>query len=99
MTMNENKKMKVTAFVGSARKKYTYQATEKLLKNLQSMGNVEYEIIQLSECNLQTCKGCKLCCDRGEELCQFKDDRDKLIEKMMNSEFRITSFQMMTNSE
>jgi multimeric flavodoxin WrbA len=28
------------------------------------------------------CKGCKLCLDKGEELCPLKDDRDKLIEKM-----------------
>lgn len=30
--------------------------------------------------------GCKLCLDKGEELCPLKDDRDKLIEKMMGSD-------------
>jgi multimeric flavodoxin WrbA len=78
--------MKVTAFIGSARKKHTYNATEKLLQKIQSLGNIGYEMVQLSDYNLGTCKGCKLCLDKGEELCQFKDDRDKLIEKIMNSD-------------
>jgi multimeric flavodoxin WrbA len=78
--------MKVTAFVGSARRKHTFDASEKFLQKLQSLGHIEYEIVSLSDYNLQTCKGCKMCLDRGEELCQFKDDRDKLIEKMMNSD-------------
>jgi multimeric flavodoxin WrbA len=78
--------MKVTAFVGSARKKHTYQATEKLLQKLQSLGDVEYEMVRLSEYNLGTCKGCRVCFDKGEEFCQFKDDRDLLIEKILNSD-------------
>lgn len=78
--------MKVTAFIGSARKKHTYKAAEQLLKNMQAFGDVEYELVQLSDYNLEVCKGCKLCCDRGEELCPLKDDRDKLIEKMDNSD-------------
>lgn len=78
--------MKVTAFIGSARKKHTYDASEKFLQKLQSLGNIEYEIVRLSDYNLETCRGCKLCFDKGEELCQFKDDRDELIEKIINSD-------------
>jgi multimeric flavodoxin WrbA len=78
--------MKVTAFIGSGRKRHTYYASEKFLQNLQSLGNVDYEIVRLSDYDLGTCKGCKLCLDKGEELCPFKDDRDKLIEKMKNSD-------------
>ena len=74
--------MKVTAFVGSARKKHTYNATEKFMRNLQSFGDMEFEIVSLSDYHLEVCKGCKLCLDKGEELCPLKDDRDKLIEKM-----------------
>jgi multimeric flavodoxin WrbA len=74
--------MKVVAFVGSARKKHTYKATEQLIHNLQSMGDIEYEIISLNDYRLEVCKGCKLCLNKGEELCPSKDDRDKLIEKM-----------------
>ncbi|MCX6238190.1 MAG: flavodoxin family protein [Bacteroidia bacterium] len=78
--------MKVTAFVGSARKKHTYNATEKFLQKLQSLGDIEYEIVSLSDYDLKICKGCMLCLNKGEELCPLKDDRDKLIEKMNNSD-------------
>jgi len=78
--------MKVTAFIGSARKKHTYNASEQFLQKLQSLGNIEYEIVRLSDYNLGICKGCKLCTDKGEELCPLKDDRDKLIQKMTNSD-------------
>jgi multimeric flavodoxin WrbA len=78
--------MKVTAFIGSARKKHTYDATEKFLQKLQSLGDIEYEIVRLSDYDLKTCKGCILCFNKGEEICQLKDDRDKLIEKMNNSD-------------
>lgn len=78
--------MKVTAFVGSARKKHTYNVCEKFLKGLQSLGDIEYEIVQLIDYKLETCRGCKLCLDKGEELCPLKDDRDKLINKMINSD-------------
>ena len=78
--------MKVTVFVGSARKKHTYEASKKFLQNLQSLGDLEYEIVRLSDYNLEPCKGCKLCTDKGEEFCPLKDDRDKLIEKMIDSD-------------
>jgi len=73
----------VTAFVGSARKKHTYDAVAQFLNNLQAMGEIETEIVRLSDYQLQTCRGCKLCCDKGEEYCPLKDDRDVLLEKMM----------------
>jgi len=81
--MNE---MKVTAFVGSARKKHTYLATERFLKSLQKKGDVDYEIVALADYNLKTCRGCKLCLDKGEELCPLKDDRDILMEKVRQSD-------------
>ena len=78
--------MKVIAFIGSARKKHTYHASEKFLQQLQSLGKIEYEIVLLREYHLETCQGCKLCLDKGEECCPFNDDRDTLIEKMINSD-------------
>jgi len=78
--------MKVTAFVGSARKKHTYRNTERFLQHLQKMGDVEYEIVALSEYNLKICKGCKLCLDKGEEKCPLRDDRDLLLKKIQQSD-------------
>jgi multimeric flavodoxin WrbA len=73
---------KVVAFVGSARKRHTYDAAVQFLTALNALSDVETEIVILSDCHLEICRGCKLCLDKGEELCQFKDDRDQLIEKM-----------------
>ncbi|HPJ46619.1 MAG TPA: flavodoxin family protein [Tenuifilaceae bacterium] len=78
--------MKVTAFVASARKKHTYNATERFLQKLQTFGKIEYEIVSLNDYNLQICRGCKICFEKGEEFCRLKDDRDILIEKMKNSD-------------
>lgn len=74
--------MKVIAFIGSARKGHTYSSAETFLKNLQVMGNIEYEMIALSDYNIQVCKGCSLCLNKGEELCPLKDDRDILLNKI-----------------
>jgi multimeric flavodoxin WrbA len=78
--------MKVTAFVASARKKHTYHATEKFMTRLQELGDMEYEIVALSEYNLQTCRGCRVCFDKGEEFCPLQDDRNLLINKIMDSD-------------
>jgi multimeric flavodoxin WrbA len=77
---------KVTAFVGSARKKSTYNAVRQFLDNLQALGDVEYEIVALSDYQLGTCRGCKQCFEKGEEFCPLKDDRDVLIGKIMASD-------------
>ncbi|NBD35489.1 MAG: NADPH-dependent FMN reductase [Chloroflexi bacterium] len=77
---------KVTAFVGSARKKHTHDAAAQFLSNLQAMGDVEVEIVRLSDYRIETCRGCKVCFEKGEAHCPLKDDRDVLIEKMMASD-------------
>lgn len=77
---------RITAFVGSARKKNTYHAVLQFLNNLQALGDVEYEIITLSDYRLGTCRGCCLCFEKGEEFCPLKDDRDVLMEKIMASD-------------
>ena len=77
---------KITAFIGSAHKRMTLSAVRQFLDDLQSYGDVESEIVTLSDYRLGTCRGCRLCIARGEETCPIKDDRDVLIEKMMASD-------------
>jgi multimeric flavodoxin WrbA len=77
---------KVTAFVGSARKKHTHDAVVQFLNNLQALGDVEYEIVTLSNYTLKACRGCQLCFEKGEEFCPLKDDRDVLMDKIMVSD-------------
>ncbi len=77
---------RVTAFVGTASKKHTHYAVRRFLSTLRSLGDIESEIVVLSDYNVKTCRGCKTCFLRGEEFCPLKDDRDVLIEKMMTSD-------------
>ena len=66
---------KVTAFVGSARKKNTYKAVMQFMNNLQTLGDIEYEIVCLSDYELGICRGCQLCFKKGETFCPLKDDQ------------------------
>jgi multimeric flavodoxin WrbA len=77
---------RVTAFVGSARKGHTYGAVAQFLGNLQSLGDIGYEIVRLSDYQLQVCRGCRVCFEKGEERCPLRDDRDVLIEKIVASD-------------
>lgn len=73
---------RVTAFVGSARRRYTYQSVVQFMANLQAQGAVECEIVRLADYHLETCRGCKLCFDKGEARCPLADDRDLLLGKI-----------------
>lgn len=77
---------RVTAFIGSARRKATYQAVQEFERNLKELGSIDFEYVFLCEYNLDFCRGCKLCFDKGEEYCPLKDDRDALLEKMERSD-------------
>ncbi len=77
---------KVTVFVGSARKKLTHYAVCQFLDNLQSLGEIEYDVVTLSHHQIGTCRGCCLCFAKGEEICPLKDDRDVLFEKIAASD-------------
>jgi len=77
---------RVTAFVGSARKKNTHKAVEQFLNDLQALGEVEYEIVTLSDYTLRACRGCEVCLWKGEEFCPLKDDRDVLLAKIEASD-------------
>ncbi|WP_313344633.1 flavodoxin family protein [Sedimentibacter sp.] len=77
---------KITAFIGSARKKSTYQAIQEFEKNFKQYDEFDFEYVFLSEYHLEFCQGCKLCFDRGEECCPLKDDRNILLEKMEHSD-------------
>jgi multimeric flavodoxin WrbA len=77
---------RVTAFVGSAHKKNTYNAVVQFLNNLQALGDMENEIVTLSDYRLGICRGCRLCFDQGEGFCPLRDDRDVLFDKLMASD-------------
>ena len=72
--------MKVIALIASYRKKgNTTRVVEMVLESLrqQSAGRdqpVEIETVFLGHQNIQLCRGCRLCFDKGEALCPLKDD-------------------------
>jgi multimeric flavodoxin WrbA len=59
---------------------------QQFLRNLQALGDVEYEIVLLRDYRLEPCRGCLSCFERGEECCPVKDDRDVLIGKIETSD-------------
>ena len=77
---------KITAFIGSARKKTTYQAIQEFEKHLKQQEEIDFEYVFLSEYNLKFCQGCCQCFDKGEEFCPLKDDREVLLEKIEHSD-------------
>ncbi len=77
----------VLAIVGSGhRRGATYTAAEKLLKDLEAFGDVQGEIVVLSDYDIGICRGCKTCFLYGEDRCPLKDDRDLLLGKMMEAD-------------
>jgi len=77
---------KVVVFIGTHRKKHTYEAVMEFKQRLEELGGVETEVIALSDYHIKQCTGCKTCFLKGEEFCPLKDDRDLLIGKLMESD-------------
>jgi len=77
----------VIAFVGSGRTHgVTYRATRQFLDDLQSFGDVQSELVFLSEYHIGLCRGCKACFIRGEQFCPLHDDRDSLLDRITASD-------------
>jgi multimeric flavodoxin WrbA len=77
----------VIALVGSGRKHgVTYRATRQFLDGLRSFGDVQSELVFLSEHDIGLCRGCKACFIRGEQFCPLRDDRDSLIDRIAASD-------------
>jgi len=73
---------KVIVLMATARKKNTDYVIRQFLDKLEVYGDIETEIIPLSEYQLGTCLGCQFCFARGEEFCPLEDDRDVLLQKL-----------------
>jgi multimeric flavodoxin WrbA len=75
----KEKSMKILALCGSPKRGNNYAMLNFIGERFP---NLDYKIIMLNEVNLEQCKGCYLCIDRGEELCPLKDDRDMILEEI-----------------
>ena len=71
--------MKILAICGSPKRGNNYAMLNFIG---ESFPDLDYKIIMLNEVNLEQCRGCYVCVDRGEELCPLKDDRDMILEEI-----------------
>ena len=80
--------MKVLALVSSFRKNGNTSNIVKLVgQGLQDEASrqgirLEFETIYLGHMNIQICRGCRVCFDRGEQFCPLKDDIKLITAKM-----------------
>ncbi|MCP4762417.1 MAG: NAD(P)H-dependent oxidoreductase [archaeon] len=75
-------KIKVLAICSSPRKGNTYSA----LKVIEEYPDIDYKILMLKDLNFEMCKGCYTCVLKGEEKCPLKDDRDMIINEMVDAD-------------
>lgn len=79
------KKKRIVALSGSPRKKDSYKITNQLIEEMQKLGEVELDYINLNNLNIHNCLGCMQCFDKGEHYCPFDDDVQMVKEKLINS--------------
>ena len=75
--------MKILAICGSPRKGNSYSILNSIKENSPS---IDFKLLMLSEVDLKMCKGCYGCVLNGEEFCPLKDDRDMIIQEMLDAD-------------
>lgn len=75
--------MKIVAICGSPRKGNTYFVLNDIQK---SYPEIDFTILQLSDLNFETCRGCYVCVKRGEDKCPIKDDRGMIIGEILDAD-------------
>ena len=74
--------MKVVAIQGSAHKGNTHERVERLGEALMALGEVEVEHIALKDMDIEPCRGCFICFERGESECPIDDDMRAIARKL-----------------
>jgi multimeric flavodoxin WrbA len=96
-------KMMVLSIVGSSRKSgNTDQLIALIETEMQSAAAlrhipIEIERINLGDYNLQPCRGCRACFDRGEEKCPVKDGILELKARMLAADVLVIGTPVYTN--
>ncbi|MFZ5352407.1 MAG: flavodoxin family protein [Bacillota bacterium] len=84
--------MKILIIIGSARKNGNTSRVMRLFKeqlydaSSETDTDMKIDMIYLAEQNIQQCKGCRLCFDKGEESCPLKDDLLSIRAKMTEAD-------------
>jgi len=72
--------MKILAICGSPHKGNCYSVLNFIKENYPA---INLNILMLNDVNLEQCRGCYVCVQRGEEKCPLEDDRDMIIKDML----------------
>ncbi len=75
--------MKILAISGSPKRGNTYSVLNMIKENYP---NIDFKILMLNEVNLKQCKGCYTCISKGEQYCPLKDDRDMIIDEILEAD-------------
>lgn len=79
--------MKVTAILGSPRKKGDcFQVIEMIERSFNRMEEIQIEYINLKDIGLEFCKSCQLCYSKGGQYCPHKEVTTMLFNKMLESD-------------
>lgn len=73
---------KILVLSGSSRKKGIGIQTFEMFKENFSENDYEFEIVHLSDYEINYCKGCTVCFKLSEDKCPLKDDVSLIVEKM-----------------
>ena len=77
-----SKAMKILGVCGSRREESN---TNKLVKKVAESSQCEFEIINMSSCDIKPCKGCSMCM-MNEGQCVIDDDMQAINEKLMETD-------------
>ncbi len=83
--------MKCLVIHGSPRKGNTYRITKEAMKELEEIGNVDFDQIYLKDENIPFCTGCLSCVLNGEETCPHSDIIQPLLNKMKEADCLIVT--------
>ena len=90
-----NKGMKILAICGSAHRGNTHAALNIIKDNYP---DIDFKILMLNEMNLQMCRGCYGCIAKGPQVCPLKDDRDMIVNEMLEADGVIFASPVYVNS-
>ena len=76
-------KVKIVAVCGSPHRGSCYSVLSTIADDHPE---IEYKLLMLGELDLKPCRGCYTCIAHGEEKCPLKDDRDLVVNEMLDAD-------------
>jgi multimeric flavodoxin WrbA len=75
--------VKIVAICGSPHKGSCYSVLRALA---DEHPEIEFKLIMLGDLNLKPCRGCYACIAKGEDKCPLRDDRDLVVNAMLEAD-------------